>query len=71
MINLNQSKIKKYILNLREREESADLIFRKLSSVDKFIAWAYERGYIKNNVFKQLKDEIANQLILNQSNLKP
>ncbi|MCX6706466.1 MAG: hypothetical protein NTV24_05225 [Candidatus Woesebacteria bacterium] len=67
MDKLNESTIKQYISKLHVRGESASVVKRKMASVEKFIGWAKEKGYIKENEYKEMVKALGkpNNVILN------
>ncbi len=75
MKKISKNTIIRYLKYLHERGESNDVIVKKLRSVDKFLSWARARVYIKEELYKQMKQEIADFLKLksveiSQSQLK-
>ena len=71
MNKITVNTIRSYVQKLHERGEPASSVLQKLSSVDKFVEWAFQKGYIDNKAFKQIKEEIANNIErLNEANRK-
>lgn len=60
MINITKETIKKFLQKLQEQGDTPSLILKKLIIVDKFLTWAYQNNLIKENVLKQIKEEIEN-----------
>jgi len=60
MIPINKETINKFLKKLHQRGESPSLIIKKLIIVDKFLTWAYQNNLIKENILKQIKEEIEN-----------
>ncbi len=54
-------KLQKYLDILHRRGESAEVIEKKIKSVDKFVSWAHDRGFLDNKTFKQTRLEIDNE----------
>ncbi len=72
MNKISPKSIELYIKTLKERGEGVGVIHRKLKSVDKFVDWAHDKGLIKNSLFKQLKQSIADhEAELKQAQLEP
>ncbi|MEM4134509.1 MAG: hypothetical protein QXV73_04865 [Candidatus Micrarchaeia archaeon] len=59
---INPKKIRQYIDNLIQKGEGFDLIEKKLKTILKFLSWAFQKGYIKEENFKQAKEEVDNFL---------
>ncbi|MGB9707506.1 MAG: hypothetical protein ACPL1D_02005, partial [Microgenomates group bacterium] len=62
MDKINVNTIKQYINILHSRGENIEVVERRLKSIIKFIDWAYQRGYLKEDNFKQAKEAIDNYL---------
>ncbi len=62
MESITKNTVSFYIKSLQKQEYTAAEIQRKLASVDKFISWAHQRGYIEINQFKQIQEEIAKHI---------
>jgi hypothetical protein len=60
MISITKETIKKFLQKLQKQGDAPSLIIKKLIIVDKFLTWAYQNNLIKENVLKQIKEEIEN-----------
>jgi hypothetical protein len=57
---ITREQLVKYLHSLRENGVSLSDLEIKTANVENFIDWAYQRSYLNKDVFKQLKNEIAN-----------
>ncbi|QQG44289.1 MAG: hypothetical protein HYW86_05550 [Candidatus Roizmanbacteria bacterium] len=65
MDNINKDTIRKYIQTLKERGEADVTIKSKLSSIERFLNWAYKQHFIDLENFEQMKNEIDNVTMSN------
>jgi len=56
--NISKKTINTYLQKLQEQGDSFSLILKKLSIIDKFLTWAYQKNLIEKDTFKQIKEEI-------------
>jgi len=54
MDKLNINTIKQYVDKLHARGESASMVKQKMASVKKFLDWAKDKGYVKEEEYKEI-----------------
>lgn len=61
MVEFPADTIKKYADALEKKSIAKNELKRRLLSVDKFLRWAHEKGYLADNSFKQMSEAIASK----------
>ena len=60
MMSITKKTIKRFFQKLQKQKDTPSLIIKKLTIVDKFLTWAYQKNLIEQDIFRQIKEEIDN-----------